>query len=431
VVARNLRLYLVYQACRNAYFFVPIFFLYFNQSVGVSDVLVLEAIYYVTVVVLEVPSGWFSDRVGRKATLLVSAVTLVASYAIFCVADSFVLLAAAQMAIAVSVAFNSGTDSAFLFDTLAAEGRAHEMGKMEGRAQAAGLVSYAVAGLAGGAVAAIDLRIPYALAGLAAIVGLGAALGFREPTARRSGAGSAKPSDGQWGPGESHSPGRGRAAPSRRAVLRAHESAPASHFRAVFSNLRDTALLWLFAFSIARFVFSHVPYEFFQPWLDLLFRSEGIEGTTPIAAGVLVSVAKLAAAFAALRAIDLGSRLGHRRALVLTLALYVLIIAPLGALLHPLVALAIALRGVPDAIAQPIVAQEVHPRLHSSIRATYLSVESLAGRLTWAGVLLLCSAFVGDFATLDFATLGTLLLVLGAACAIATSILALTSRALD
>lgn len=37
-----------------------------------SRVLRLEAIYYIAVVFLEVPSGYFSDRFGRRQTLLIA-----------------------------------------------------------------------------------------------------------------------------------------------------------------------------------------------------------------------------------------------------------------------------------------------------------------------------------------------------------------------
>ena len=44
-----------------------------DSTPPVALVLRLEAIYYVAVVVLEVPSGFFSDVVGRKPTLLISS----------------------------------------------------------------------------------------------------------------------------------------------------------------------------------------------------------------------------------------------------------------------------------------------------------------------------------------------------------------------
>ena len=57
----------------NCFFWMPVFSLFFNEHLTVAQVLRLEAIYYVAVVVLEVPSGFCSDVVGRKPTLLISS----------------------------------------------------------------------------------------------------------------------------------------------------------------------------------------------------------------------------------------------------------------------------------------------------------------------------------------------------------------------
>ena len=45
---------------------LPVFFLYFSSHLSLSEVLRLEALYCLAVVVLEAPSGYFSDRVGRR-----------------------------------------------------------------------------------------------------------------------------------------------------------------------------------------------------------------------------------------------------------------------------------------------------------------------------------------------------------------------------
>ena len=80
---RNLKLYPVYQACRNTFFWVPVFFLYFAAALPLDQVLLLEAVYYLGVVVLEVPSGFFSDVVGRRLTLLISSLAFLAGYMLF------------------------------------------------------------------------------------------------------------------------------------------------------------------------------------------------------------------------------------------------------------------------------------------------------------------------------------------------------------
>ncbi len=64
---------------------------------------------------------------------------------------------------------------------------------------------------------------------------------------------------------------------------------------------------------------------------------------------------------------------------------------PVHAALLPLV----ALRSVPHAVADPILASLAHPRLPSSVRATWLSAQSLAGRLAFAAALAGASWAVG------------------------------------
>ena len=68
---RNTTLYPWYRAGYEAYFWLPVFFLYFNERFSIERVLQLEAIYFLSVVLLEVPSGYFSDRIGRRPTLLI------------------------------------------------------------------------------------------------------------------------------------------------------------------------------------------------------------------------------------------------------------------------------------------------------------------------------------------------------------------------
>jgi hypothetical protein len=59
---RNLRLYCVYIPLSRIYFFAPIFFLFFSSRFSIAQVLLLGTIYYLSVVLAELPSGYLSDR---------------------------------------------------------------------------------------------------------------------------------------------------------------------------------------------------------------------------------------------------------------------------------------------------------------------------------------------------------------------------------
>ena len=65
---RNVRLYPWYAGVLGFWFWIPIFFLFFSAHLSLDKILLLESIYYASVVLLELPSGYFSDRVGRRAT---------------------------------------------------------------------------------------------------------------------------------------------------------------------------------------------------------------------------------------------------------------------------------------------------------------------------------------------------------------------------
>ncbi len=128
---RNVELYPWYVGFFNAFFWMPVFFLFFNEHVSLSEVLQLEAVYYAAVVALEVPSGYFSDKVGRRPTLIISSTALLAAYVLFFFGSTFIVFAAAQALLAMGIAFNSGTDASFHYDSLVALGREDEFDQRE------------------------------------------------------------------------------------------------------------------------------------------------------------------------------------------------------------------------------------------------------------------------------------------------------------
>jgi MFS family permease len=107
---RKVSLYPLYQFLFNTFFWMPVFFLYFSAHLPLGRVLQLEAIYYAAVVGLEVPSGYLSDTVGRRATLLISTSALAASYLLFFIGPgldgrAFEVFIAAQIFLAAGISF--------------------------------------------------------------------------------------------------------------------------------------------------------------------------------------------------------------------------------------------------------------------------------------------------------------------------------------
>ena len=170
-IARKLRLFYVFRLLATSYLYVPIFML-FQVSRGLTffESLVLGGIFSAVVIAVEVPTGVFADRIGRRRSMLLGALAMVASCLIAAAAHSFAAFAVAEALGALSIALCSGADSAYLFDFLSEHDRVHEYGRRESTASAWHLMGSAVAFAGGGLLAQIDLALPYLVtAGVASI----------------------------------------------------------------------------------------------------------------------------------------------------------------------------------------------------------------------------------------------------------------------
>ncbi len=384
---RNVGLYPYYQISRHTLFWVPIFFLYFSSRLAIDEVLALEGIYYLSVVLLEVPSGYFSDRFGRRVALMLGNAAGVAAFALFVIGRSFWPLAAAQVLLAVWMSFNSGSDTSLLYDSLSSLGRGAEVGDVESASQSRAYFAYAVSALLGGAAAGLDLRIPYALSGIGALAGLWIAWRFEEPPGERAGT-------------------------------------PAAQLRAVWCHTKAPLLRWLFVFVVAMTVFAHVPYMLFQPYLELVFGDARTYQRTPLIAGALVTATMLVSSAVSARAMQVARRFGTLPTLFGALLVQGGVILAMGLILHPAMVLLLSLRSAAPAITTPPMNAAIHARIDSRLRATYFSVQSLAGRLAFSLTLFAASRTVGALDRLTPPALRTLCLAYAAGVVVAALVLA-------
>lgn len=167
---------------------MPVVVLFFQSNgLGLRNVMLVNAIYSITVAGFEIPSGYFSDRLGRKQSILLGTILITLQYGCFSFAHSFGFLAMGAMIGGVGASFISGTDSAMLYDSLYALNRSGDYLKWEGRTYAIGTGSEALAAIIGGWLAYYySLRMPvYVQVGISS-VGILAALTLVEPPKHKS-----------------------------------------------------------------------------------------------------------------------------------------------------------------------------------------------------------------------------------------------------
>ena len=148
---------------------------------GMHEIFQLKAIYSIAIVAMEIPSGWMADVWGRKKTLLLGSILGSAGFFIYSFSYGFWAFAVAEVVLGVGHSFVSGADSALLFDSLKASNKTDQYIKQEGRITSAGNFAEAIAGVAGGFLAAISLRTPFYFQFFVAAMAIPASLTLAEP----------------------------------------------------------------------------------------------------------------------------------------------------------------------------------------------------------------------------------------------------------
>ncbi|MDA3880163.1 MAG: MFS transporter, partial [Prolixibacteraceae bacterium] len=141
---------------------MPIIVLFYQDNgLSMTQIFLLKSVYSVGMLIFEIPSGYFGDVWGRKKTLIVG--TLMATLGISFYSFSFVFwqFMVAELVLGIGQSFISGSDSAMLYDTLKSKKRESEYLKYEGRVTSVGNFSEAIAGILGGLLASITLRMPF------------------------------------------------------------------------------------------------------------------------------------------------------------------------------------------------------------------------------------------------------------------------------
>lgn len=374
-LSRNLTLLPWLKFAQNLLFWQATWFLFLQDTLSAAEAVLLYAVYDIGTTLFEVPSGYMSDKIGRRVTLLASALAGLAAMACFSVGDSFAAFALAQVLLGASIAFASGTDSSLLFETLAAEGREDEVETYELRFWRFTFAALMVSAVTGGLMARAVPVLPFVLSGVAFVAMLILAARLRD---------------------SAHLVDEVNAVPFGTAIG---------------SAFRKPVLLWLLALSVVMYGFSHVPFVFGQPFILRALETIGLSGEAPLVSGIVTSIMMAVSVAASFAAPQIRARIGLAATLLLAFALQILLCAVLS-LNQSLFAIAILfLRMVPDSLSRPFILATIQPLLSDGVRATYLSIQSFAGRIAFALSLWIASRNVSDVGEMPVSDLTRVLAV--------------------
>jgi MFS family permease len=174
----------IYEGFTHFQLWIPIWVVYLQIERGLSlvQITVLDAPFFITQVVMEVPSGGFADRFGRRISLIAGSTLLAIAVFVFGMAETYWLILISYLLWGVASTFQSGADSALLYDSLKLVGREADYTRVQGRIFAVVPAAGLLAGLLGAPLAeATSLPTPIIMSSVIAVGGALVAFTMKEP----------------------------------------------------------------------------------------------------------------------------------------------------------------------------------------------------------------------------------------------------------
>jgi len=151
-----------YSMCLHALMSVPTIVLFWQSyGMNMTQIMVLQALFALAIVLLEVPSGYIADLIGRRKTLIVAACANSSAIIVYSQGDCFVHFLIAEVLFAFGFSMISGADAALLYDTLVVIGEEAHYQKYYGRIVFYTLCSTGAASIVGGWLSTYNLRLPF------------------------------------------------------------------------------------------------------------------------------------------------------------------------------------------------------------------------------------------------------------------------------
>lgn len=161
---------------------MPIIVLFFQDNgLSLHEIMILQACYSLSVGLMEIPSGYAADVLGRRKTLILGCILAFIGFSIFSISYNFWWFLLAEIFLGLGNSFISGADTAIMYDSLLEVNAEDKFLKYEGRSISIGNFSEAAAGILGGFLAAISFRYPAYAQVLVALISIPFAISLVEP----------------------------------------------------------------------------------------------------------------------------------------------------------------------------------------------------------------------------------------------------------
>ncbi len=349
------KLYII-KVARSAMFMMPIITLFFQErGLTMLEVMLLQSIFAIVVVLLELPSGYLADIFSRKTLITLALFFASLGDLLYGFSYGFWMMLVSELLLAVAGAFLSGADSALLYDSLKSAQKENEYLKYESRLFSSSNIAEATGAILGGFIAVYSMTATFFLSAFVIFLSIPIALSLKEPPREKI------PKDKK-------------------------------HLKEIFKIIKfaihsNKRIKWLIIYSSAVGASTLSAVWLLQPYFKLL--------DIPIAYfGILWATFNASAAVFALFAYKIEKSLGLKNTLIFLALAPMLAHITLYKFAYLWVLIFVFLYYISFALSGPIIKDYINREIDSKIRASVLSVHSLFSRF----VFIVFSPLIGYFA---------------------------------
>jgi len=182
--SENIPRFFVYRAGVSIAFWLPIWVIYYQQrGLNLVEIGLLESATWIVSALADIPTGALADRYGRKLCMALGALLSGVSVIVITLPVPPLSPVFLSAAILWPVAFTliNGADTALLYESLHADGRAHDYARTLGTTTAVQQATQGITSLVGAWFATFDITLCFTLTGICGILSAFLALSLREP----------------------------------------------------------------------------------------------------------------------------------------------------------------------------------------------------------------------------------------------------------
>jgi MFS family permease len=168
----SIRKYYLFQFFNSLVFFSPVIVLFLQANgLGMAQIMLLQSIYSIGVIILELPTGAFADYFGKKKSLMMGSLLWTVGLIGYGLSHSFWQFVIGELMVGIGSAFISGADRAYIHEILRETNEEKKYKKVEGTARGICQVSFSLGSLLGGFIGVVSPGLTLIATGASTFMG--------------------------------------------------------------------------------------------------------------------------------------------------------------------------------------------------------------------------------------------------------------------